>query len=257
MPNTTLSAFCEETTRCDARAFAALCRHLKEYDTDHTVILIQVENETGLLGAARDHSDAADEKFAEKVPEELIRALKAHEGSLAPDLREALSRRSGETWGEVFGSAADEVFMAWYTAKHVEAVAAAGKAEDTSLLGTYGYAAPEQFGFGSSNAQTDLYSVGVLLCEMITGHLPKEGLPEGKVGEIIRKCTRIDPEDRYASVDDLLEVLHKFLASTAPTDAKPAQETAREINQEIPLRPSGEAVLRMCAASVRAWSPTV
>ena len=129
MPNTTLSAFCEETTRCDARAFAALCRHLKEYDTDHTVILIQVENETGLLGAARDHSDAADEKFAEKVPEELIRALKTHEGSLAPDLREALSRRSGETWGEVFGSAADEVFMAWYTAKHVEAVAAAGKAE--------------------------------------------------------------------------------------------------------------------------------
>ena len=124
---------------------------------------------------------------------------------------------------------------------------AVDKAEDTSLLGTYGYAAPEQFGFGSSNAQTDLYSVGVLLCEMITGHLPKEGLPEGKIGEIIRKCTRIDPEDRYASVDDLLEVLHRFLASTAPTDAKPAQEISLEKTQEIPrdspLNPSGEAVL--------------
>ncbi len=131
---------------------------------------------------------------------------------------------------------------------------AVDKAEDTALLGTYGYAAPEQFGFGSSNAQTDLYSVGVLLCEMITGHLPKEGLPEGKVGEIIRKCTRIDPEDRYASVDDLLEVLHKFLASTAPIDAKPAQETAREINQEIPLRPSGEAVLSSPATFTKAAS---
>jgi len=131
---------------------------------------------------------------------------------------------------------------------------AVDKAEDTALLGTYGYAAPEQFGFGSSNAQTDLYSVGVLLCEMITGHLPKEGLPEGKIGEIIRKCTRIDPEDRYASVDDLLEVLHKFLASTAPIDAKPAQETAREINQEIPLRPSGEAVLSSPATVTKAAS---
>ena len=118
---------------------------------------------------------------------------------------------------------------------------AAGKAEDTSLLGTYGYAAPEQFGFGSSNAQTDLYSVGVLLCEMITGHLPKEGLPEGKVGEIIRKCTRIDPEDRYASVDDLLEVLHKFLASTASDDTEIGIH--QEIPREISLNPSGEAVL--------------
>ena len=129
MPNTTLSAFCEETARCDARAFAALCRHLKEYDKDHTVILIQVENETGLLGASRDHSDAADRVFAGDVPEELIRALEEHQDTLAPDLREAFLSRSGSTWAEVFGPAADEVFMAWHTAKHTETVAAAGKAE--------------------------------------------------------------------------------------------------------------------------------
>lgn len=116
---------------------------------------------------------------------------------------------------------------------------AVDKAEDTALLGTYGYAAPEQFGFGSSNAQTDLYSVGVLLCEMITGHLPKEGLPKGEIGEIIQKCTRIDPKDRYASVDDLLEVLHRIMTSTAPTDTK----TSQEITREIPLNPSGAAVL--------------
>lgn len=129
MPYTTLSAFCEETTRCDARAFAALCRHLKEYDTDHTVILIQVENETGLLGSSRDHSEAADLRFEDRVPEELIRWLEAHLDTLADDIREAMAHCAGSSWKDVFGPAADEVFMAWHTAKHIEAVAAAGKAE--------------------------------------------------------------------------------------------------------------------------------
>lgn len=129
MPYTTLSAFCEETTRCDARAFAALCKHLKEYDTDHTVILIQVENETGLLGAARDNSDIADQKFAEKVPQELIDGMLARKEGLVEDIREALDKCQEGTWKEVFGKAAEEVFMAYYTAKHIEAVAAAGKAE--------------------------------------------------------------------------------------------------------------------------------
>ena len=129
MPYTTLSAFCEETTRADARAFAALCRHLKEYDTDHTVILIQVENETGILGASRDHSDAADAAFAEKVPQELIDGLLARRDGLVEDVRAALDKCQDGTWAEVFGEAADEVFMAYYTAKHIETVAAAGKAE--------------------------------------------------------------------------------------------------------------------------------
>ncbi len=129
MPYTTLSAFCEETTRADARAFAALCKHLKEYDTDHTVILIQVENETGLLGASRDHSDLADAAFAQQVPQELIEGMLARKEEMVEDIREALEKCQSGTWTEVFGEAADEVFMAYYTAKHIEAVAAAGKAE--------------------------------------------------------------------------------------------------------------------------------
>lgn len=87
----------------------------------------------------------------------------------------------------------------------------AGKIEDTSMLGTFGYAAPEQFGFGVSGVRTDLYSVGVLLCEMITGHLPKEGLPEGEIAEVIQKCIRIDPKDRFTSVEELLSALRPFL----------------------------------------------
>ena len=82
-----------------------------------------------------------------------------------------------------------------------------GKAQDTQLIGTVGYAAPEQYGFGTSSIQTDIFSTGVLLCELVTGHLPKEGIPEGKIGRIISKCTRIDPADRYTDMAELLSAL--------------------------------------------------
>lgn len=93
-----------------------------------------------------------------------------------------------------------------------------GKSEDTQLIGTVGYAAPEQFGFGASTVQTDLYAIGVLLCELMTGVLPKEKIPRGKTGRIIRKCTRLDPKDRYKSVQDLLDALaacHRYSPGAA------------------------------------------
>ncbi|MCR5005262.1 MAG: DUF5597 domain-containing protein [Clostridiales bacterium] len=129
MPYTTLSAFCEETNKADAKAFAALCKHLKEVDTDHTVIVIQVENETGMLGTSRDHSDVADAIFASQVPKELVEGLVARKEGLVEDIKEALDKCQSGTWEEVFGEAADEVFMAYHTAKYIENVAAAGKAE--------------------------------------------------------------------------------------------------------------------------------
>lgn len=81
------------------------------------------------------------------------------------------------------------------------------KKEDTQLIGTVGYAAPEQYGFGASSVQTDIYAVGILLNELVTGVLPKDRMPRGKLGRIIRKCTRIDPKDRYKSVKELLNAL--------------------------------------------------
>lgn len=107
----------------------------------------------------------------------------------------------------------------------------AGKTEDTSMLGTFGYAAPEQFGFGVSGVQTDLYSVGVLLCEMITGHLPKEGLPAGEIAGVIQKCTRIDPRDRYATVEELLSALHPFL--------RDPETDWNEKESGVPFKPDG------------------
>lgn len=80
----------------------------------------------------------------------------------------------------------------------------ANKSEDTALIGTVGYAAPEQYGFGASGVQADIYSVGILLNELLTGEPPKKHLAEGHLGQVIQKCTMMDPKDRYLSIDELV-----------------------------------------------------
>ena len=122
-----------ETQKADARAFTALMQHIKQADADHTVLMMQVENEVGVLGDSRDRSAAADREFNSPVPAELTRYLKAHHDTLYPRLRE-LWDESGQkttgTWPEVFGDNrhADEAFMAWHYARFIQAVTAAGKA---------------------------------------------------------------------------------------------------------------------------------
>lgn len=84
--------------------------------------------------------------------------------------------------------------------------------EDTRLLGTLYYAAPEQSGYGSSasSAKSDMYAVGILLNMMITGKLPKEEKAEGEIGRIIEKCISWEPVDRY-SAGELIEVLESCM----------------------------------------------
>ena len=74
---------------------------------------------------------------------------------------------------------------------------------DTTILGTVGYAAPEQFGFGQTDARTDIYAMGVLLNYMLVREFPMEKLTEGKFRTIVLKCIKINPEDRYQNVDEL------------------------------------------------------
>jgi beta-galactosidase GanA len=130
-----LSPFATENRQADARAFAALMRHLREFDGDHhTVIMVQVENEIGMIPEARDRSLAADELFAKPVPPALVEYLRRLDTQLAPELRAlwaAQGRKSGGTWEQVFGPgpATDEIFMAWHFASYVQEVASAGKAE--------------------------------------------------------------------------------------------------------------------------------
>ena len=80
---------------------------------------------------------------------------------------------------------------------------------DTVLLGTEGYAAPEQYGFSSSSYQTDIYAVGVLINVCLTGRMPAQWLAEGKLQRIIRRCTELDPKDRYCSAKELAQALKR------------------------------------------------
>jgi beta-galactosidase GanA len=130
-----LSPFSPSSREADTRAFAALMRHLRETDDDHhTVLMVQVENEIGMIPDARDHSAAAETQFHGAAPEALLSALRARGAGLSPELRDAWTAAGGRmagTWEEVFGPgpAAEEIFMAWHFARYVQSVAAAGKAE--------------------------------------------------------------------------------------------------------------------------------
>jgi hypothetical protein len=130
-----LSCLSESNLHADERAFAALMRHIRQVDgRQHTVLMVQVENEVGVRPDSRDRSAAADAAFAQPVPRELMEYLQMNRSRLHPDLlqvwRAAGGRTSG-TWAQVFGSSrsADAIFEAWHYSRYVNSVAAAGKAE--------------------------------------------------------------------------------------------------------------------------------
>ena len=104
----------------DAKAFAAVMAHLKKADPQHTVLMVQVENEPGSWGSVRDYSAEARKLFEGQVPAELLK----------PGVLKALNRQvdAKGTWQEVFGNDADEYFHAWSVARYIGYVAAAGKA---------------------------------------------------------------------------------------------------------------------------------
>lgn len=130
-----LSPFSKENVEADARAFAAFMRHLREVDgRDHTVIMVQVENEIGMIPDSRDRSAIADSLFKQSVPAELMGYLEKRKETLIPEFRAswaAAGFKTRGTWDEVFGRGpkTDEIFMAWYFARYVNRVAQLGAAE--------------------------------------------------------------------------------------------------------------------------------
>ena len=130
MPYTTLSYLGQETAQADARAFAAFLGFLKDYDeAEQTVVAVQVENETGLLGAAREVSDEADALFAAPVPADFAAYMRNHTDTMTEEIRAAvLTGKPEGSWQEVFGETAEELFSAYHVARFVNTVAAAGKA---------------------------------------------------------------------------------------------------------------------------------
>jgi len=161
-----LSTFGDATRDADARAFGALMRHIREVDgSRHTVVMMQVENEVGVLRDSRDRSAAANQAFDSAVPKQLMDYLEKHKDTLAPELREVWAAHGFKTagsWEEVFGAGkpdsvdmpvqtrtpplsaeeyqtgwrqlhwpADEIFMAWNYSRYINAVVEAGKKEYT------------------------------------------------------------------------------------------------------------------------------
>ncbi|KAH7134144.1 glycoside hydrolase superfamily [Dactylonectria macrodidyma] len=134
-----LSIFNPESYKADAKAFKHLMSHLKKLDEHHsTVLMVQVENETGLLGDSRDRSQAADQAFQEPVPRELIQFLSSEWDQLHKDFKEqnlahfnhqTPQTDSGGNWEAIFGSGSrtDELFMAYHYALYLNEVATAGK----------------------------------------------------------------------------------------------------------------------------------
>ena len=78
---------------------------------------------------------------------------------------------------------------------------------DTQVLGTTGFAAPEQYGLSQSDIRTDIYSLGVLINVMLTGEHPSKKLVGGKMGRIVDRCTHVNPQHRYKNVLRLMEAL--------------------------------------------------
>jgi beta-galactosidase GanA len=108
-----LSPLGKDTLEADRKAFVALMKHLKQADSQRTVIMVQPENEPGTYGSVRDFSPMAQEAFNGPVPEALLKKLGKPAG----------------TWSQVFGADADEFFHAWHIGRFIDQVAEAGKAE--------------------------------------------------------------------------------------------------------------------------------
>jgi len=84
------------------------------------------------------------------------------------------------------------------------------KNRDTENLGTVGYAAPEQYGIFQSMPATDIYSLGVMLNELLVGEHPSVGMPKGHLGRVVQKCTRTNISGRYRTVEALQKDLKRF-----------------------------------------------
>lgn len=129
-----LTPLAAETLQADARAFRALMRHIRQVDPQHTVIMMQVQNEAGSLGDSRDRSPLAEAAWAQPVPADLMAYLTKNKSALLPETQEIWARNGSKTsgtWSEVFGDSdwANETFMAYHTGRFIGEVAKAGKAE--------------------------------------------------------------------------------------------------------------------------------
>lgn len=123
------SSFSENVFKADNKAFSELMKHIATVDKErNTVIMVQIENEIGMLEDARDYSKAANALFKSQVPDALMKYLAANKKTIHPWMKEKWEKQGSKTkgtWQEIFGSDiyTDEIFMAWSYAQYVEKLA--------------------------------------------------------------------------------------------------------------------------------------
>jgi len=186
-----LSTFYEENEKADEKAYVELMKHIKAVDFDNTVIMMQVQNEVGILGSERDYSPIAEKAWKSSVPEDLISYLQKNKGKLFPELEKVWAANGHKTkgnWEEVFGKSfypdgyiagkprstpktddtgfdiyygfTEEIFMAYYYAKYMGKMTEAGKkvhnipAYVNAWLRQPGEAVPGIFPSGGPTAET-------------------------------------------------------------------------------------------------------
>lgn len=186
-----LSTFSETAMQADANAFKALMKHIREIDQqDQTVVMVQVENEVGVLNSNRDYSDIANKEYKSSIPKQLASWLTSHKNNLTPELYNAWKAngfKTTGTWEEVFGQTTfdaddwkalsfytEELFMAWHYACYVDRVAAAGKEAYpipmfvNAWLKQPGYSWPGKYPSGGPVPQVmDMWRAGAPSIDMI------------------------------------------------------------------------------------------
>lgn len=128
-----LSPFDPDTLKADQRAFGAVMAHLRKFDKKHTVVMMQVENEIGMLPVVRDYSPQAEAAFQGQVPRALMDYLQKNRASLHPYVRDVWATKGYQTagtWQEVFGNSIDaqQIFQAWGFSVFANELTKAGKA---------------------------------------------------------------------------------------------------------------------------------
>ena len=126
------SSLSKNVLEADKRAFCRIMEHLRDHDAqEQTVIMVQVENEIGMIEVPRDYSDDATRMYRSAVPQQLTDYLKKHQKSLHPYLKEKLQpqAKAGANWAQLFGDDiyTEEIFQTWTYATYVEQIAKAGR----------------------------------------------------------------------------------------------------------------------------------
>ncbi len=138
-----LSVYDDNILKADTKAYVELLRHIKAVDTDHTIVMIQLQNEPGLRGSKRDYSAAAERAWRANIPAAIANYLKSNKGSLQPDLEKLWAANGNKTagnWETVFGksednnraddpipNATEHLFTAYGYATYLDKMASAGK----------------------------------------------------------------------------------------------------------------------------------